>query len=46
MGYHVHTDRTGMDRVGTDSKGKCGYSRYRDTIVILEGGGIGDIHLD
>ena len=46
MGDRFYLDGTGMDHVDTDSKGKCGYSRDRDTIGILEGGEGGDWHPD
>ena len=38
----MHPNGTGMERVGTDSKGECGYLGYQATRVSLEGGGGGD----
>ena len=46
VGYRVHPDGTGVDRVSNYSKGKCGYSGDRDSRGSLEGGGGVDRHPD
>ena len=46
MGYQIHTDETGMDHTGTDSKGKRVHLLDRSTRGSLEGGGGGDRHPD